>query len=420
MLVVLLFPHWSFYIGISVYNQKFLIWLKQFMHLWPLFFPSIAYSSFIEATMGTAVVNDATATYFNPAALTLLKNSQIIGLGSFASFDTNFTGQSIQSLSGFEQSGSSSNKTDYYLPSLYMAMPSSEKITVGLAIISNLFNNNIDENSILRYAQSNNSIQNVDANPAIGIKLNKFISLGAGMIFSRAQFLLQPLVGFPSLNVPDTQSRNESSGDGFGGDAGILLTASPSTMIGFNYRSAITYRFTGTSRFESTPEVTSNNYSFTFWSPSRSVLTISHLFNPHLGFISTIQRIQWSIFDKIHIRGIATQLGTVNANIPFHLHDSWLFTVGGQYRINPKWVIRAASSYNQSSGNSHYQLANGDSIILGASTGYEIFKNIIIDGSYARAFIHDENINIATERNIITGVNKGSRDAVSLKLTFNL
>ena len=43
-----------------------------------LWLPASAYASFIESTIGTAVINDATATYYNPAALTLLKNPQII------------------------------------------------------------------------------------------------------------------------------------------------------------------------------------------------------------------------------------------------------------------------------------------------------------------------------------------------------
>ena len=52
--------------------------------------------------------------------------------------------------------------------------------------------------------------------------------------------------------------------------------------------------------------------------------------------------------------------------------------------------------------------------------GYEINKTITVDGSYAHAFIKDENINIAGGKYLIHGVNEGSRDAVSLKLTFNV
>lgn len=395
-----------------------------FFLLWLLLLPLTLHASFIESTMGAAVVNDATATYYNPAALVLLKNPQIIILNSIASFHTQFTGQATQAKTGFTQSGSSNATTHYYLPALYIGIPATDNVTFGLAVISNFFNRGLEGNSPLRYAQSNNNIQNVDVVPAIEVKLNKFFSIGAGVNFSYADFLLMPTSGFPSLNIPDSQSRNESDGTSVGGEVGFLLRPTTSTIIGFNYRSAIIYHLSGTSVFESSPAVVSNNYGFDFWTPARSVLSISQFITPTLGVIGTVQRIEWSIFKEVNIHGIAAQVGTqptvLNANVPFHLHDTWLLTLGGHYRITPKWIIRVASSYNQSAGNSNYQISNGDSIILGASTGYEIYKNIIIDGGYAHAFTQKENIHVTTGRNIITGVNSGSTDALSLKLTFNL
>ena len=55
--------------------------------------PLTLQASFIESTMGTAVVNDATATYHNPAALALFNNPQLIVLNSVANFSSQFTGQ---------------------------------------------------------------------------------------------------------------------------------------------------------------------------------------------------------------------------------------------------------------------------------------------------------------------------------------
>ncbi len=405
-------------------KQKIFTWLKNtFLLLCLLLFPLTLYASFIESTMGAAVLNDATAVYYNPAALALLKNPQIIAINSVGYFHNQFTGQAIQSKTGFTQSGSSITQTDYYLPSLYFAIPTTDKLTIGLAAISNFFNKDIDGNSILRYLQSSNSIKDVDLVPAVEFKLNNFFSVGASMNLSQASFLLQRTSGFPSLNIPDSQSRNESDATGLGGDIGFLLRPSNSTIIGFNYRSAITYQFSGKSVFESDPEVISNHYGFTFWTPARSVFSINQFITPKLGIIGTIQRLDWSIFKEINIHGIATQIGTqpviLNAKVPYHLHDTWLLTLGSHYRITPKWVIRIASSYNQSPGNSNFQISNGDSIILGTSIGYAISKNIIVDGGYAHAFIQNKNIHVKTNSNQINGETKAFVDVLSLKLTYN-
>ncbi|MDR3492776.1 MAG: outer membrane protein transport protein [Gammaproteobacteria bacterium] len=396
--------------------------IHPFIFLGLLIFPLAVHASFIEATVGTAVVNDATATYHNPAALTLLKNPQIITLGSLAYLHSQFTGQFTQL--GFTQSGNSNSRTHYFIPTFYLGLPTTNKVTVGLAVISNFFNKDLEGDSILRYSQSNNNVKNLDIDPGVGIKINEFFSLGGGLNFSYANFLLQPTSGFPSINVPDTQSRNECDGTGVGANVGFLLKPANSTFLGFNYHSSVTYKLSGKSILETTPEVISNNYYFNFWTPARSVLSINHFVTQRLGFIATAQYIQWSLFQDVRIHGIATQIGTqtviANVNIPFRLHDAWLFTLGSHYRITPKCIIRVAGTYNQSPGNNHYQISNGDSYILGGSLSYEIFKNLIIDGSYAHAFIHDENININSSRSVVTGVNKAARDGVSLKLTFNL
>lgn len=410
-------------------HQRQLFSIKEFPNVFLilLLLPLTVHASFIESTIGTAVVDDATATYYNPAALTLLKKPQIVALGSLGYFHTKFTGQARQSGTGFTQSGSTDSQTHYYLPSAYFAMPATDKVFFGVAVVSNLFNRDLESNSVLRYAQSNNSIQDIDIVPAIGIKFNDVLSFGAGLNFSYANFLLQPTSGLPTLNIPDSQSHNESDGSTWGGDVGVLLKPTSLTLIGLNYRSSMTYRLSGKSVLEGNPGITSTNYSFVFWTPARVVLSVNQFVNRSrtLGFIGTVQWIQWDIFDEIHIHNIATQIGpqpiiVSNATVPYHLHNSWIFTLGSNYRVTQKWVVRAAGSYLQSPGNGNFQVSNGDSIVLGASTGYEIFKNIIIDGSYAHAFMKNQRINIIGARNTINGINTGSRDAVSLKLTFNL
>jgi long-chain fatty acid transport protein len=382
-----------------------------------------AHASFIEATMGTAVVNDATATYFNPAALILLKNPQAIGLGSYATYHSRFTGQSVQAATGFVQTGSATTQTHYVLPSLYFGTPITDKVTLGFAVIANFFHSNPEEHSVLRYVQASNSTRDVDLVPAIGVKLNDYFSLGAGLNISRANMSSEPITGLPSLNIPDNQSQNDSSGMGYGAHAGFLLRPALATLIGFNYRSAVTYHLSGKSVFMGSSRIVSNHYGFNFWTPARSTLSISQFVSPIVGFIGTVEYIQWNIFNTVNIHGVATQVGLqpviLNASVPYHFHNAWVFTLGGLYRATPNWIIRVAGSYLESPGNNHYQLVNGDSIVLGASMGYTINNFFTIDGSYAHAFIQNQNIFITSGRNRINGVNTGARNAVSLKLTFN-
>lgn len=386
-----------------------------------LLMSSSAMASFIETTIGTAVVNDATASYYNPAALVLLKNSQIIPQFTVADFHTRFSGQSTILATGVIQTGSSSSNTDYSSPSLFFGMPASRRITVGLAIVTNGANRNVDENSILRYVQSKNTIQDYDVVPGFSFKINELFSVGAGINFSHANFDLQPITRFPGSNIADSQNDNQSSGSGVGGNAGFLVKPDAETVIGFNYRSLTTYHLNGTSVYGGPPKVVSNQYHFNLATPARSVFSINHFFTKKWGLIGTVQRVQWSALTNVHVYGIATASGAiVNGAVPFYLRDTWVLTLGSHYRMTPQSILRIAATYNQSPGNPRYQIANGDSIVLGASIGYAMNKIISIDGSYAHAFIANENIHINGNRFLIQGTNQGSRDAVSVKLTVNI
>jgi long-chain fatty acid transport protein len=386
--------------------------------------PTISRASFIETTMGTAVVNDATAAYYNPAALMLLKTPQIIPLATVARFRTRFNGQMTTVATGFSQSGTSSSESDYYSGSLYGGLPILDRFTLGFAAVSNFANRSPEENSILRYVQSSNTIQDYDLVPSVGVRVNQWLSLGAGVNFSATNFNLQPIIGFPGSNVADSQSNNKTSGSGVGGNIGFLLQPPTKTLIGFNYRSQTSYEERGSSTLTGTQNIVSNNYHYTLRIPPRSVLSISQALSEKMGLITTVQRIQWSVIRNINIYGIATTTGTtpviVNASVPYYSRNTWVVTVGGYYRFNPTWIVRAAATYNQSPNNGHYQMSTGDSYIVGASVGYTVNKKLSIEGSYAHAFIQDQSIDIHSNRNIIIGTNQASRDVVSLKLVCNI
>lgn len=407
-------------------NRKFLQIIKKFRSciLLLLLLPLKLHASFIEATTGTAVTNDATAAYYNPAALTLLNNPQFILLGTVGNLNTQFNGQITQPITGFTEIGSSSSNSYYYLPSLYLGVPTTNNITFGLSMMANTAFRDSDEASILRYAQASNNIQDYDVVPAIEIKINNYLALGAGINVSSLNFSLNPIIGFPGSNIADAESNNQADGTGIGGNAGFLLQPCPSLKIGFDYRSSTAYQLNGTSIFNGTQQVFSDNYHFEIWTPAHSTLSASYFLSPQIGFIGTAQFIQWSIFNNINAYGIALLSGTqpaiINATIPYHWHDSWVFTLGNIYNITPKWVLRIAGSYLQAPGNPNYQIVNGNSIILGTSMGYEINKIVTIDGSYAHAFIQDEDINISGRRSLIEGTNDAERNVVSLKLTFNI
>lgn len=389
-----------------------------------LFISKSLYASFIESTMGTAVVNDATATYHNPAALLLVKNPQFIALGTFTNFNSNFTGKVFSYSDDSTQSGIAKMPTNYTLPSVYFSTPILDKFRLGMAVVSDNINSSVAQTSILKYTIPETQINNIDYLPALGIKLNDYFSIGGGLSYSSANFISNPTTGFRRLNIPDSHIHNEANNSSFGGNAGFVIKLSNSTLIGFNYRSAVSYTFNGSSTLRGTTSMTSNNYHFDFWTPARSVLTLSHFITPDFGIINTVQRIQWSIFDNVIFHDVVTNVGTQAIILPvsiapYHFRDTWSYTLGGIQNISPQWVVRIAGTYLQSPSNGRFQISTGDNLVVGASAGYNIYKNLRIDASYAHVFIQKRNIHITSANSIISGINKCEGDTVSIKFTLD-
>lgn len=398
---------------------------KQYATILLALLPLPMQASFIEQTLGTAVVNDATASYFNPAALTLLSQKQLITLGTVARARFQFSGSAQKLPFGSLLSGVSTNTSNFFLPSLYLGIPFNERFAGGFAVVINDFNRDLDSHSVLRYVQAPNHTDDIDLIPALGIRINDLLSIGGNINFSHAHLLQEPYFGIPSLNVPESQSKNDSQGNSRGWDLGLLITPNKSTAMGFNYRSPISYRLKGTSTLHGSSMIVSNNYHFNYWTPARSVFSLSHFVNKQFGLIGTIQYLQWDIFKESHIYNFAAQNGeqaviVPDATIYYHFHNSWLFTLGTIYKISPQWIARVAGTYNQSPTNGAFQLGNGDSFALGSSVGYKLIDNLNIDCSYAHAFFNNKMINIYMASNNISGINKGTHDSVSLKLTLSI
>ncbi|MBA2648860.1 MAG: outer membrane protein transport protein [Legionella sp.] len=238
----------------------------------PLYLPLILHASFIESTIGTTVVEDATATYYNPAALAGVKKKQGIALGSASRASTVFTGQYTRSVDDYVQSGTSTAHANTLLPSLFYTMPLGPKIYLGTAIFANDILREVDGFSILKYVQSNNRIDSIGFIPALAVQLNKKISIGAFLNRTHAAFLFEPLTGFPKLNIPDIKSRNKTTGESWGWDIGLLMKPLKSTTIGLNHRAALNFRMHGTSQYNG---LIADDYSFNYSIPSRTILSLA-------------------------------------------------------------------------------------------------------------------------------------------------
>ena len=206
----------------------------------------------------TAVANDPSAIFFNPAGLGWQKHFEA-GLGS--SFVTktkgDFTGENP-----FPGIGDTEveHKTTFVLPTLYVVAPLTSEINLGLGIFAPYglgFRWDNAETFSGRFIAQNAVIQAVDLNPVLSFQAIPAvaIAIGADYLVSKVQLERNQAAINPFTNSVVDVAHIKLNSDltdnhGWGWNAGILVRPIPQLSFGAAYRSKIKVDYDGTAKFE--------------------------------------------------------------------------------------------------------------------------------------------------------------------------
>lgn len=391
-----------------------------------LFSASHATAAYIDASLGDAVVGNASAVYYNPAALTILGSKELVVYDSLSLVYFKFSGTARQRLTGYSQTGTATTYTDYMLPSAYLALPLNKRVTLGFGETYTYYGiAEYPNDSILRYFGTISYFNALDLMPSVGIRVTNWFSIGAGLDVELANLALYAMSGFPTLNIPDREGSSLGTGVGIGGHMGILLMPRLGTLIGLTYHSPVAVTIRGQSTFASDPSVISNQFQTTVTAPPSAVFSIDQFFTRKLGLIGTVQFTGWDTIGRINLQNVAfnsfitgdTILPSVVNN--FLLHNTWRFALGAHYAPTDRWTLRASFNYDQSPENSTVQVAAGNYFIFGGGFGYRFTKKLNWDLNYGYILYQKQHVDINGASNIIVGDTRGNRNGVSTRLTWD-
>lgn len=189
------------------------------------------------------------------------------------------------------------------------------------------------------YAQDTNAAT-YNFNPNIAYKISNWLSVAIGL---QAQYMWvnfqsgRPVIG-GNLTLNGT-------GWGWGWTAGATLTPTATTTIGIGYRSAINNKISG--------DLT--NGSILIGAPSGPISTTVNL--PDTLTIGLRQGIgdrftllagyEWSNWSRIGTARVTLSNGGT-LNLPFNYKDGHFYSIGGEYKIDPAWTIRAGIGFEKS------------------------------------------------------------------------
>jgi long-chain fatty acid transport protein len=206
----------------------------------------------------TAVANDPTAIFYNPAGLGWQEHfSAEVAAGFITKLDGKFDGTNP-----FPGDGANGEQhlTTFFVPTFFGVLPLTRDINLGVGVFSpyglGFRWDNTDNQWPGRFISTNAVIQTIDLNPVLSWRLIPQLSIAGGADFRLSKVQLERNIGtFDPLtsSFVDTAylKLNSSIWDnsGWGWNAAIMIKPVPEFSIGASYRSSITVDYDGTATF---------------------------------------------------------------------------------------------------------------------------------------------------------------------------
>ena len=393
-----------------------------------------------------ALGRDASTGFYNPAGLTFIKNKQVVFGGLEAISDVKYTGNiSVTGIDGgTPQPVVAQGGVSAFVPFFHYAQPLCDKYYFSFNI-DVPFGSKVSygRSTLIQYATVRANLQTVDISPAIGYQANDKLSLGAGLDFQpmMAQFVQMGINGSDTAN-----STNKMNDIGYGVHFGGIYQYSSTGRVGLSYHSQVFHHVTGYSllrgpladSWNDGKSIRSNGASMNITLPAYTALSVVENVNPQLTVMGSAIFTQWSVVNTLILKNVAGLVDTVpsqNVNVidPQHFRNTWTLSVGADYNVSEKMILRGGLGYDQTPTNNSYRnvlLPDNNRYIVALGGHYQSTKTIGIDLSWMHVFMSNAAIHPPAQvagDNVVTttSVNKkGSGnpggDVYAAQITWNI
>ncbi|NOL49191.1 OmpP1/FadL family transporter [Pelistega europaea] len=418
-------------------------------------------------------IENPSAMYFNPAALTQLEGLQISTGVNFVrpSFKFKDDGNSRaprgfgQSKTALNGNGGDAGSTGI-VPNFYISYKPTDRIGLGLGISAPFgLKTEYDPDWIGRYHSQSFDIKTININPAIAFKINDSWSVGAGLNIQRieATYDKRNIAGLASVPGAyfDSGSSTKIKNTAYGWNVGIMFHPSVDTRIGLSYRSRIKHKADGHTSIDvnaNAIKADATNYIMglvkagaltlqqagalaqkangiqvptrldskaTVSLPDMAVLSAYHRINEKWEVMGDISWIGWSSIPKLTINSVGGGFAN-ETSLSLKFKDTWRVALGANYAVNEKWKLKMGVAWDQSPiRNAEHRpasLPDSDRYWVSLGVQYKPTQFTTIDVGYAHLFaksskIHNDNEGKANLYGRLSGSYKANANIFGLQVS---
>lgn len=356
---------------------------------------------------GSAVADDASTVFFNPAGMSRLSGSQVVIAGHIITPSAKFTGTGA---SGTNMGGDAGGPA--FVPNAYYTTELSTDLKVGVGVNAPFgLQTNYDAAWVGRYQAIKSKLETINVNPSVSYQVNDALSIGAGIDY---QQLSGELSNFDDVLGTTVVKGSDSA---WGYNFGALYNLNASTRLGIAYRSAISYTLKGD--VSSSLPYANTPVSLDIKLPDTLSLSVFNQFDDKWDFMADASLTGWSSFKQIKV---VNNSGAAVSNTVENWKDTVRLSVGATYHYNDQWVSRVGLAYDQSPVPDDYRTArvpdnNRTWLALGGQYKSSVASKI--DFGYAHLFVSDSSVNEANPSPALVGSYKSSVDILSVQYTYS-
>jgi long-chain fatty acid transport protein len=364
---------------------------------------------------GPASPGDCSAVANNPAAMSDFKTDCIAGIVSAINFSAKFQGSGNDVFGSSLTGGNGGDAgTTKLIPAAYYIHPLNDQVALGVGLSAPFgFQTQYNDRWVGRYQGVETKLQSPALTLAASWKLDDQLSLGASLIVQRTSAtLVQDIDLGAILAVPtggallpqeaDGQGGLKGNDMGYGFGLGALWKPTANDRVGVNFHSQIDHTLSG----NGICLVPSNLVPLLggAFVNSKGKADINtpwflnlgwwHTLDEHFSFGVNASYTHWSSFKDLTI--VYDNPKQPNSYQNFGYKNTWFTSIGGDYKPNDRWTLRAGLAYDQTptqDSTRDPKVPDNSRFWVSVGAGYQFSDNLRLDASFTHLFVDDAKIN---------------------------
>jgi long-chain fatty acid transport protein len=391
----------------------------------------------------SAIAEDASTIYFNPAGMTKLSGQQIVVAGHVIAAEAKYTdGGSI----GVTGPNSTTDEVGF-VPNFYYSAELDNDIFVGVGVgVPFGLATKYDDGWIGRYHALKSEITTVNINPSIAWKATDKVSVGFGLSIQYMELELTNNINSNAIcggtcgpGTTDSHVKLDGDSTELGWNTGLLIDIDDKSRLGIAYRSGIKHQVSGNADYTLDANLAAALPSFPI-PPQYIFLTDTTLDAAaelpetfSLSFVSDMNKqwtalvdwtwTGWSSLDTVTIVQANNPPGT-EPTLDFAYKNTNRYSVGVHYKPDAKWIFRGGLAYDEtpirSPEDMSARIPGNDRTWLSFGLGYAPSSSWSLDFGYSHLFISDPEINsMSNTGETLKGSYEADVNILSAQANFN-